>query len=813
MNQISLFVRKWIIPDKSIILFCLVLLAIVWTSVLWQMDQDRRATFQTLMRDGDNLTRAFEEHVRRALKLNEQYLDLLKDHYESAQGVDSSTLRLIEVLGKDPLVAQIGLLGTDGRLMASLRPDQGNADYRRAPRFQAHISGDTGRYFLDQACLGLINSMASIPLSTRLNNRDGSFGGVAYISINAEYFKQFYRDMNFNDEYVIRIVGRDGFVRVSSKVREIGADLGNADLWKQLEQASSGYYRSSGKFYGKPLLMSYRAMSDYPLIVQAGVAESVLAPMVQRGHFYLWAAGAISLFILLFGGRLIAGARKNRQANQRIKEGYEELTAAHEELLAGEEDLRMLYDEVVATNEKLEQSRQEFADIFNAAADGLVVFDKAKGKILAVNRRMTEIFGYGEEELRQQRWILDNIRTKVLEEAATLSEQEILDSHGRKLMVEISASALQLNGNPCCLALIRDVTARKQMEENMEFLREKDPMTDVYNRAYFENGIMRMQTGALHNVGMFICDVDGLKLINDTLGHRQGDELLKKVAELLDSGVKKPEYVARIGGDEFAVVLVEATKERMENLEQYYRKRVIQYNDENPQLPLSLSVGWALETEEVNIEVLFKTADNNMYRQKMHQRKSVRGSIVQIMMKALEEKDHITEGHADRVGELMELMGSRLNLPRGAVADLRLLAKFHDIGKVGISDSILKKPGKLTEDENVIMRQHCEIGFRIAKSSPDLEPIADWILMHQEHWDGGGYPLGVSGEHIPVQCRILSIVDAFDAMTSDRPYRKAMPANEALEELRRGAGNQFDPQLVDIFIAIMEEQPEKMNNG
>lgn len=160
----------------------------------------------------------------------------------------------------------------------------------------------------------------------------------------------------------------------------------------------------------------------------------------------------------------------------------------------------------------------------------------------------------------------------------------------------------------------------------------------------------------------------------------------------------------------------------------------------------------------------------------------------------------------------MEIMGFKLMLPQNVVADLRLLAKFHDIGKVGISDSILKKPGKLTEDEMTIMRQHCEIGYRIAKSSPDLEPIADWILKHQEHWDGGGYPLGISGEDIPIQCRILGIVDAFDAMTNDRPYRKAMSIHEALAELQRCAGKQFDPQLVDIFVSIiMKEHLDSMS--
>jgi HD-GYP domain-containing protein (c-di-GMP phosphodiesterase class II) len=176
------------------------------------------------------------------------------------------------------------------------------------------------------------------------------------------------------------------------------------------------------------------------------------------------------------------------------------------------------------------------------------------------------------------------------------------------------------------------------------------------------------------------------------------------------------------------------------------------------------------------------------------------------MMKALEEKDDITEGHAARLADLLEITGRKLGLPQADLADLRLLAEFHDIGKVGIPDSILKKPGPLTDDEMAIMRRHCEIGFRIASASPDLTPIADWILKHQEHWNGKGYPLQLEGESIPVQCRILAIVDAYDAMTRDRPYRKAMSQDAAIAEIQRCAGTQFDPELAKVFVEILQSE-------
>lgn len=396
-----------------------------------------------------------------------------------------------------------------------------------------------------------------------------------------------------------------------------------------------------------------------------------------------------------------------------------------------------------------------------------------------------------------------HIRKTVTEEPLPLFEWEAFDRQGRRLILEICSSPVTIGGKVRLLASIRDVTSRKQMEKDLELLRIKDPLTSAYNRDYFEADMAKAKADG-REVGIIACDIDGLKLINDTLGFEQGDELLKKVAGILQAGVRAAGYVAAIGGGEFTVVIYEPTKDVMEELDKYYLGAVAAHNRDNPHLPLSLSLGW--ETG-ANINEVIKTAEKNMYREKMLRRHSARGSFVQTMMKALEEKDHITEGHADRLGDLMAAMGQRLRLSHGEIAELLLLAKFHDIGKVGIPDSILKKPGRLTEEEMAVMRKHTEIGCRIAMASVDLEPIADFILKHHEQWNGQGYPLGLLGENIPVQCRILGIVDTFDAMTNDRPYRKAQPSSMALAELQRCAGTQFDPELVKVFVSEISDTP------
>jgi len=194
-----------------------------------------------------------------------------------------------------------------------------------------------------------------------------------------------------------------------------------------------------------------------------------------------------------------------------------------------------------------------------------------------------------------------------------------------------------------------------------------------------------------------------------------------------------------------------------------------------------------------------------MYREKIQREGSVRSAILQALTLSMEARDFKTEGHCDRLQELCVSLARALALSQDFENDLRLLARFHDLGKVGISDHILYKPAPLTQGEWNQMHQHCEIGHRIASSISDLEPIAELILKHHERWDGRGYPMGTSGRDIPLACRILAIADAYDAMTSDRPYQKPLTPQEAIDELRRCAGAQFDPELVERFIEIVRQ--------
>lgn len=357
------------------------------------------------------------------------------------------------------------------------------------------------------------------------------------------------------------------------------------------------------------------------------------------------------------------------------------------------------------------------------------------------------------------------------------------------------------------VGMVQDITEQKVYEQKLEYISLHDQLTDLYNRNFFDTELHRLEKSREYPITIISADLDGLKLINDTLGHSKGDEMLIASANALRNSLRQSDILARIGGDEFGAILPNTDQASGEAIYNRILENIKTFNSSHTDLPLSLSVGLATvdSAEEADLHELLKTADEFMYREKIYHGSSMRNQIVQSLMMALAERDFIAEGHADRVLNLCHKMGLKAGLNPRQLSDLALLSKVHDLGKVGIPDQILFKPGPLNHEEWNTMKMHPEKGFRIASASPDLALVADYILKHHEHYDGQGYPMGLKKEEIPIECRILNIVDAFDAMTNDRPYSKAISREDAIRELNRNAGSQFDPRLVMLFMQILEE--------
>jgi diguanylate cyclase (GGDEF)-like protein/PAS domain S-box-containing protein len=471
------------------------------------------------------------------------------------------------------------------------------------------------------------------------------------------------------------------------------------------------------------------------------------------------------------------------------------------------------------TLDALQESEEKYKKLINSSPDAIALVDE-DGKFLTVNPSMAERFGLKlgltQEELEDKTFFevmphdLAKMRMKKAREALEKNKTMYFeDERDGKYFQNYYVPISPHHPKRSFQVISRDITKQREIETRYQEITLYDSLTQLYNRAFFEEEIRRLSDGRNCPIGIIVCDIDGLKLINNTMGHRMGNRVLRASADILKNCFRESDIVARIGGDEFAVLLPQSNEDVVFTCRNRIREEVAQYNELSSEISLSISIGYAVEYKKpVDMNELFNKATDIMNREKLHQNYSSRSEIVQTLIKTMEARDYITGGHAERLQGYVHHLGRDLGLSDDKLNDLYLLARFHDLGKVGIPDSILFKPGPLTKEEFQEMQKHCEIGHRIALSITDLSPIADLILKHHEWWNGKGYPLGLQAENIPLECRILSIVDAYDAITSERPYKKAMSHEEALEELQRCAGTQFDPNLVDKFIELLEQNKD-----
>ena len=352
-----------------------------------------------------------------------------------------------------------------------------------------------------------------------------------------------------------------------------------------------------------------------------------------------------------------------------------------------------------------------------------------------------------------------------------------------------------------------------------------DPLTGLLNRRGFSEvmqGELERARRSARPVSLVACDLDHFKRFNDAFGHPEGDVALARVGELLQDFDRRADTAARMGGEEFALILPGTDEHRAYVVAERLRDEVAQAFCEMHS-PLTVSVGVASYPESAtDVEALIQAADRALYAAKKLGRdrtvtysREIPGLVDQfsavgerdgdtqlasvlMLAEALDVRHTGTARHSRTVARYAQLMARELDLDSETVERIRLAGLVHDVGKIGVSDAILLKPGPLTEEEWVEMRKHPEIGARLLGTG-NLD-IREAMLAHHERPDGSGYPKGLSGDEISLGARILAVADAYEAMTADRIYRAALGEDRACEELERGAGSQFDPDVVDAFL-------------
>lgn len=349
--------------------------------------------------------------------------------------------------------------------------------------------------------------------------------------------------------------------------------------------------------------------------------------------------------------------------------------------------------------------------------------------------------------------------------------------------------------------IINQLLSNEETREKIDYLSKFDKMTGLYNRGYAETQLEMMDHNSNYPLIIVVGDLNGLKVTNDAYGHECGNELLIRASEIIKGKIPCHQVAARWGGDEFLIALKNTTEEEAtiicKEIKDAFEKL------DSILTPNSISLGFAIKsTSAEDMGKIIRQAEDRMYEKKLLESKSLRSSIIKSMQQTLHEKSCETEEHASRLRHFSKLIGTELGLSCKELADLELLAMLHDIGKISVSNEILEKPSSLSEEEWVMMKRHSESGYRILKSIPELAHIAKYVLSHHERWDGNGYPAGLMKNDIPLLSRIISVVDAYDAMTHNRVYRKGISSEEAKEELVSNSGTQFDSTVVSVFIKI-----------
>lgn len=371
------------------------------------------------------------------------------------------------------------------------------------------------------------------------------------------------------------------------------------------------------------------------------------------------------------------------------------------------------------------------------------------------------------------------------------------------------------------------VAAQQVLRDRLEASARTDVLTGLLNRHGFERrAAERLARAGGTSTALIVGDVDLLKALNEAHGQAAGDRTLRRVADVISQRSRRMDVAGRTGGEEFAILAPTAeVSDAVALAERLRRDVMIAFGDEPFDVTISFGVAMYPRDGE-SLDELMISADRALLTAKRAGRNRTmlaaqagehttmdaasqdhdeRARLVTAigLAEALDLRDTGTASHSQTVARYAAMMAQELGLPASEIERIRVAGLLHDIGKIGVPDAILNKPGKLTEDEYAEMQRHPEIGARILGSDV-LDDVRQWVLAHHERPDGRGYPFGLTGEQVPLQARILAVADAYEAMTADRVYRKAMPREAARAELQRCRGSQFDPVVTDAFLALLD---------
>ena len=529
--------------NAAIVAFSAALIVAVWVAVVAQTRSEREDIVADAIRQSANLAMAFEEHTYRSIKEIDAATIFVAHEYARLGTKMDLAGYVHEGLIDGTLFTNVIVADPNGDLISSsqvLRP----LNVADREHFEVHVQQDSRKLFIGKPLLSRTYSKWAIPMSRRVNKPDGSFGGVVSALVDPAYFMNFYKKIAIGQDGVVDLVGLDGISRARHAGQEssFGNDMSKSTLLREQAKSSIGSFLSAGGLEGVRRYMSFRTLPDYPLVVLVGASQSeVLADFFRkRNHAYVLTL-LVSIVIVSFSALLMAAFARQKRAI-----------------------------------DALASSETQFRATFNQAAIG-IAHTAPDGRFLRVNQKLCDMFGYTVEELLklktaaithpddrgaarplQARLIAGEIETFTLERRGVRKDGSVIWTNRTVSLVRDAAGAPLY-----FIRVMEDITQRNQLQQDLQHLAHRDSLTQLPNRRLFYDRLTHALNQAKRRdwtTGVMFIDLDRFKLINDTLGHGAGDQLLQQIAARLAECVRADDSVGRLGGDEFAVILSELAR-------------------------------------------------------------------------------------------------------------------------------------------------------------------------------------------------------------------------------------------------------------